>query len=213
MIINQIKIFIKRKILRKIISKKLFWKFRHFFQKDYFKTKKLKSEQLTEFIKINEIKSVLDFGCSSGDDLFNLKLQFKDLYCFGIEINKNAISYCNKNFKSTFDGKFLFLNELNEKKYMKIIGFNKNKILDLVIFNRVLYILSDKELNSILQVLLLRPPKFILINDFYSSSKNDYDYKHRNYEKILKIFNYKKFIENETPEVSHCVAKEIIFKQ
>ena len=57
--INQIKIFIKRKILRKIISKKLFWKFRHFFQKDYFKTKKLKSEQLTEFIRINEIKSFL----------------------------------------------------------------------------------------------------------------------------------------------------------
>lgn len=211
--INQIKIFIKRKILRKIISKKLFWKFRHFFQKNYFKTKKLKSEQLTEFIRINEIKSVLDFGCSSGDDLFNLKLQFNDLYCFGIEINKNAISYCNKNFKSTFDGRFLFLNELNEKKYMEIISFNKNKKIDLVVFNRVLYILSDKELNLILQILILNPPKFILINDFYSSNQNDYDYKHRDYESILKVFNYRKYIENETSQVLHCIAKEIIFKQ
>ena len=204
--------FFKRKILRKIISSELFWKYRHIIQKNfYIENKKQDNKKLLSFVEQNHIESVLDYGCSSGSDLFNLKKKINELFCIGFDVNVQSINYARKIFKNNFKNNFLFIDQFDVNYILKSLNEKKLKNIDFILFDRVLYILEDYQIDYVFDQIFKLKPKFILINDFFCEKSLKYDYTHRNYLKILKKYKYKKLVENKIPQVNFSNAKEYIF--
>ncbi len=184
---NNFIIFIKRKI----ISSSFFWRFRHFFQSSWLSTYNNKRVPTFYFklISENNILSILDFGCASGTLLYQLYLSNPGQISYGIDINKEAIKNCYDKFKNS-NSKFFFDNKL---KPINLFTFLKNNSLtkfDLIVFDRVLYCLSDKDLENLLYS-LSKFTNAILIDDFeFTHEHNTSGYKHRDWNFLLSQYNF-----------------------
>ena len=87
-------------IKRKIISSSFFWKTRNYIHHKWIEAYDLKPvpKSLLDFALSKKITSALDFGCASGNFLYELKKKNIKTCCYGIDINKNALNTCNKKF-------------------------------------------------------------------------------------------------------------------
>lgn len=203
------------KIIKKYISKtNLFWKFRHLINPKvwsiYYENSNAKRRNFySQYIYQNNIKTIFEFGCASGPNLLNIEKNVSwDIYYFGYDISKEAIKFANKKFKK--DSYFL-TNKLNKKALnSKLIKWKKKKF-DLSIYDRVLYLLSEKETKAhfIKYKDYLRK---IIIDDFHNTNFKDNNncYFSKNYEFILFSCGFK-LIKNEPSE--HILGNDEFFKR
>ena len=198
-----------------IASSKYFWKFRYTLKKSLRHSNK--SKNYYSFIDkiIFEVKpiSILDYGCGLADLCFYLKDKNKDLKIIGVDLNQNVIEYNRKLFNKFKNRSYIFSNEVStdtidiKKKKLKI------KKLDLVIFDRVLYIMADKDINILFDY-LSKNAKYIYIDDFYLPNNYKSFYKHRDWDSVLKKFNIIACNSFESPHrfMSHANSRSTLYK-
>ena len=84
---------------RRVVSSISFWKKRHLLQPGWIDAySKSSKEYLVKFVFLNNILSVLDFGCASGSLLYDLKKKNPKFVCYGIDVSLKAIETCNERF-------------------------------------------------------------------------------------------------------------------
>jgi SAM-dependent methyltransferase len=198
-----------------IASSKYFWKFRYNLIKNLSHSNK--SKNYYSFINkiIFKLKtiSILDYGCGLADLTFYLKNKNKDLKIIGVDLNQNVIEYNKKLFNKFKKNSFIFSNEINidaidiQKKKLKIKKF------DLVIFDRVLYIMTDKDINILFDY-LSKNAKYIYIDDFYLPNNYKSFYKHRDWDLMLKKYKFMPHSSFESPHkpMFHANSKSTLYK-
>jgi len=207
------------KFKRFLASNKYFWKYRHLIQINIFKKSYgvLPTKHYEKIFNKKKIISVLDFGCATGDKLeYFVSRDAK--YIYGIDINKKAIRACKKKFR--YNKIFKSFNiRLSENKISDFLKRCKLKRFDLVILDRVCYILDLKDLTNIL-AFLCKKSTYIYIDDFFNCKKSlqirkkIYGYNHTDFDLLLKKFKFKKIFYGRSPykKVINSNTKSAIFK-
>jgi len=180
---------------RRIISSSFFWKLRTYIQPSWIDSynKKKFPKLYFDIVAENNILSILDFGCATGELLHQLNQNNTSQISYGIDINKDAIDVCNDKFKEIKkqNTKFFFDYEVNLNNLLVFLEKNNLTHFDLMIFDRVLYCMSDEDLNSLLDP-LLNYTKTVLIDDFETTTELEiYGYRHRDWKSLLQKHNFK----------------------
>lgn len=202
---KKLKIFFYFK--RFLASNKYFWKYRHLFQKNIFKHTygQLPKIHFDNIFKNKNIISVLDFGCATGDKLnYFVKRGSKNVY--GIDINTQAVNTAKDKFKN-YNINYKFSKKIKSDEINIFFKIIQKKKFDLVILDRVLYILEDDEFFEVIRK-ISSITKFIYIDDFFLSNKfyNEnklrlpiQGYKHSNFDKVLSANNFTLKIKKKSP--------------
>lgn len=180
---------------RRIISSSLFWKLRNYLQPSWIDSynKKRVPKLYFDIVSENNILSILDFGCATGTLLYQLDQNNPNQISYGIDVNKDAIDICNNKFKESKkqNTKFFFDNEFNLNNLLVFLEKNNLNHFDLMIFDRVLYCLTDEDLNRLLDS-LLNYTKTVLIDDFETTIELEtHGYRHRDWKSLLQKYNFK----------------------
>lgn len=206
--------FIK-KLLRRIGSSVLFWRIRHLIQPSWLDSYEQKdSTHILGIVKKLKCKAVLDFGCASGKTLEDIKdLSPEEMYVYGIDINGGAIKFCNTKFNNKYSSGFEFQENIDLGKIQIFLKAIERKEFDLIIFDRVLYCLNHAEIKNIFTK-FKNIAKYILIDDFYDDKGKSFEYKHRDWIKVLSNFNYIniEFSQTYHTKVKNAKPKTMIFK-
>lgn len=204
---------------RRIISSSLFWKLRTYVQPSWLDsyTQKRIPKLYFDIVSENNISSILDFGCATGECLYKLNQNNSSQISYGIDVNKDAIDICNDRFKklNKQNKKFFFDYEFNLNNILVFLEKNNLTHFDLMIFDRVLYCISDKDLNSLLDS-LLNYTKTVLIDDFETTTELEiYGYRHRDWKSLLQKHNFKniKNIPTIYTKVKLANARTLFFKR
>ena len=144
----------------------------------------LNEDLLIKFIKKikNNIKYILDIGCSSGDKLAWISQNF-NLKCYGVDPSVNAIKECKKkNIKckvGTADK----------------IPFSDNSF-DLVVFDFSLMYFDNALLTKIVNEVyrVIKKKSYILIHDYYSKQTKYIQFKHNKKINVRKLDNSSLFL-------------------
>jgi SAM-dependent methyltransferase len=181
-------------IRNRIAKTKLFWKYRHIIQPDVWKSYINDSDNIrrnfySDFMKANKLTSIFEYGCGSAPNFLAVKSKLDLFYYYGYDISKEAINIAHKNY-----GNNIFHFTANDKlklmeSYLKQNNLNK---FDLTIFDRVLYMISENDLNNLLNKYSYIL-SYIIIDDFYSETpqwdKEKYIYS-KNYVKIFSNYGF-----------------------
>jgi len=206
-------------IKRKIISSSIFWQYRHYIQPKWVDeySKKDTNDLYFKIVSRNNVESVIDFGCSSGNLLFELKKNNENLLCYGIDINPKAIKTCKNKFKvfKKINTTYEFKKDICLKEIRTFLKHNNSLKFDLLVFDRVLYCLNDTKVNEILKK-LSDTSSLILIDDFQLDNKHyKKGYLHRDWIKILSQFNYENIFDKPTmyQSVLDANPRTLLFKK
>ena len=136
-------------IINKLKVSSLFWRYRHLidskFASNYAEDSLNKRRTYySDIVNKYSLKVIFEFGCASGPNLKNIKDNTSgDINLIGYDINSSAINLAKKTFDKR---KSIFFTELKLSKienHLKTINYDK---IDLIIFDRVLYLLSEKQI-------------------------------------------------------------------
>jgi SAM-dependent methyltransferase len=180
---------------RKVISSSFFWRTRQYIQPEWINSynNKTTNNFLLNFASSNKISSVLDFGCATGNLLYDFKRENPNMLCYGIEISPKGLEVCINKFQELDLPKktYSFNLSTEEKNINTFLIANRIPNFDLMVFDRVLYCLNEREINNQLSI-LTNYAKFILIDDFQLEKDLDIQgYKHRDWISIMNTFNFK----------------------
>lgn len=160
-----------------------------------------KAQIINNFIDINNIKTVIDFGCGDGNQL---KLAKYNNY-IGVDVSDKAIELCEKTHKGDSTKKFYNYSEFLRRNYKAELALS----LD-VIF----HLLEDDVFHDYMKNLFFSSTKYVII---YSSNYDEYIAKHvrcrkftnwvdvnfkNEFEQIEFIKNSYPFDENKPDETS-----------
>ena len=189
-----------------LYKNKLYWQYRHIIHKDvwlnYYESYSTKRRNFyANFVTNNDCKCIFEFGCASGPNFKNIQtyVPFKT-FCFGYDINKEAINFAKRSFS---DENTFFTSILNSEKLNKILLDFGFKSFDLSIYDRVLYLLNEEQVSNHFS----EYGKFfnsVIIDDFHNSEYVDHDdaYYSKDYEKILSKFGLKMIINEKSEHVT-----------
>lgn len=148
-----------------------------------------KAKVINNFVKNNNIKTVIEFGCGDGNQL---SLALYPKYT-GFDVSKTAINLCRKIFKNDPTKTFLLLKKYNDFHRADIVIS-----LD-VIYHLIEDIVFEKHINQLFQA----ATKFVIIYAYDFEGDNKYHVKHRNFTKYInqniKNWNLLEHIPNEYP--------------
>jgi len=203
---------------RMIISSSFFWKIRHYVEPEWINSydRKLTNNYLLDFASSKKISSVLDFGCATGNFLYDLKKENPNTLCYGIEISPKGLEVSINKFQELDLSKktYSFNLSTDEKDINTFLIANKITNFDLMVFDRVLYCLNESEINNQLSI-LTNYAKLILIDDFQLDKDLDIQgYKHRDWISIMNTFNFKCEINIPTihSQVDKANPRTLVFK-
>lgn len=123
------------------------------------------SNILTQYLKKDNTKKILDFGCGSGDWLNELYSYSNCLYATDVSIN--AIRYCKKNYQMKINY-FIFDNQN--------IPLNNNYIDVVIIFWVFQEIIDDKSLKIIISEIkriIKKNGLIIFVDNLYSDIRKE----------------------------------------
>ena len=209
------------KLIRKYISKTaIFWRYRHLLQPEVWKSYKNDSINLrrlyyNELLDQYHLNSVFEFGCASGPNFLSIISHKKNIFFFGYDISKKAIKSINYNNNDKRLQFTSFINKIKIEKYLKINALDS---FDLSIFDRVFYMLSEKDIKVFLKNFSCYL-NYVVIDDFHSDDPKwdaeKYIYS-KNYTKIFKEFGFKLLKIKESKihsSTAQKYAKILIFKK
>lgn len=182
-----------RPIVNKIKASKIFWRYRHFvdskfasgYQNDYSNKRR---NYYSDIVNKYSLKIIFEYGCASGPNLKNIQENVKHhKNLIGYDINSTVINYARK----TFDKKnSLFINKLELGVIEDYLSKNRSSTIDLTIFDRVLYLLSEVQIKSHLKE-FKHLYKYVIIDDFHNSQEvmKEGNYYTKNYLELFGDFN------------------------
>ena len=205
--------FIIKIIIDKIKVSSLFWRYRHFFHQNIWQSYLYSFNEKRRFyysgiVDEYNLKYIFEFGCASGPNLMNIeRYSKKKTVLFGYDINKKSIKIARNSFnsKNTY-----FFSSINYNNIINLINKFNIDNFDLVIFDRVLYLLSEKQLDSHLEK-FKNFYKYVVIDDFYNANetKTNGAYFSKDYISIFDKYGFNLI----TIEQSEHPAKTIFFKE
>lgn len=196
-----------RIIKRFLASNKYFWKYRHKIQPRIFDNHygKVYKAHFKKILKKFEIKSVLDFGCATGDKLdYFLTSNLRAKFVYGIDVNQRALDVADNKLKKITNN-FELSNTFDHLKINEFLNKHRIKKFDLIIFDRVLYILNDKEFFRTF-INIIHFGNLIYVDDFFLESfkfdnkirKSIRGYTHTDFNKILTDKKYMEIIKSDS---------------
>ena len=203
---------IKNIIINIIINKKFYWKLRHILNPNiwsiyYGDSQCQRRDFYSKFIQQNNLKTIFEFGCASGPNLFSIDKNVPwNLNYFGYDISSKAIQFAkNKSQKDSY----FFTIKISPKIISEKLYNWKVKNFDLAIYDRVLYLLSENEIKKHFEK-YKDYIRYIIIDDFHNSKtrENNVAYFSKNYEIILLELGYK-LKKNDPSE--HIVGNDDFF--
>jgi len=201
-----------KKFKNLIINKKFYWKLRHLISPNvwsaYYSDSLSKRRTFySKYIQQKDLKTVFEYGCASGPNLFNIDKNVPwNLYYFGYDISYEAIKFARK--KSQKNSYYL-TTKINSKIIKNKLEIWNKKFFDLSIYDRVLYLLSEKEVHDHFKK-YKKFMKNLIIDDFHNSvyQESNMTYSTKNYEMILIDYGFKLII-NEPSE--HIIGDNDFF--
>ncbi len=152
-----------------------------------------KAEIINSFIKTNNIKNILEFGCGDGN---NLALYNIENY-MGIDVSPKAIEICKSKFTQDISKKFFTLDEFKQNK-------EAQKTSELVLSLDVIYhLIEDEVFEEYMNSLFNSSSKYIIIDASNFDETLCSHVKHRKFtnwiEKNKPNWKLKEFIKNRYP--------------
>ena len=177
-----------------LIYKKFYWKLRHLISPKVWSTyysdgESKRRDFYYKFIQKNQLKTIFEFGCASGPNLFSIEKNIPwNLFYFGYDISSKAIEFAEK--KSQKDSYF-FTTKISPKIISTKLDNWKAKKFDLAIYDRVLYLLSENEIKKHFEK-YKDYMTYLIIDDFHNSETKEKNeaYFSKNYEMILLKFGF-----------------------
>ena len=111
------------------------------------------------------IKSIIEFGAGSGQNILALQRMFPDAYKTVVEINDNAIDVLKH------------LLETNEVIQQSILDYKENKLYDLVLSKGLLIHIHPDNINKAYEVIYNASNKYILICEYYNPTPVEVNYR------------------------------------
>jgi len=132
-----------------------------------------KSDVINSFVKENQIKSVIEWGCGDGNQLSFFKIE----EYLGIDVSETIIKKTKKKYSSD-----------NTKKFIIASEYNKN-IKELALSLDVIYhLIEDNIFSNYINNLFNSSSKYVII---YSSNKDEYHgghVKHRKFTDFIETY-------------------------
>jgi SAM-dependent methyltransferase len=181
--------------VKKVIGRSyLFWGYRSFFvgkgvwsaYKDSYKDDR--RSFYSDFVIKNACITILDFGCASGPNLIRIEKDSPNTkYKFlGIDVSNDALKIAREEIKS----EAVFEKTLTSKNVSQLANLGCSGFVDLAIFDRVLTLLTERDLVQTFS-LLSSKTTHIIIDDFFSKNKHQGPvWLARDYEGILRHYGY-----------------------
>ena len=176
----------------KIKVSRTFWRYRHLLHSDVWSgylgdSQSTRRLFYSNFVKCHGLNSVFEFGCGPGPNLLSLKENVgAQILVYGVDINAKAVALANRHVS---EPRFV-TTRLKEYSIKAFLTKHSLKKFDLAIYDRVLYLLTPKEVaEHFSQVSGFF--NFIILDDFASDEPcSNGTYKSKNYENILKNFGF-----------------------
>ena len=183
--------FMELIFLKNIIKvSRFFWRYRHIVQpnvwqgyaEDYTNPRR---QIYSDFVKEKDAKTVFDFGCGGGANLKRIAVDSSNtrLKFIGFDVNAKALEVA----KILLEGcDFIALRSVDSKSVSKSLSEMGAINIDLAIYDRVLYLLSEREVNQHFEA-VSKFIKYIIIDDFVAEKQIKHDgYVTRNYPHLLE---------------------------
>lgn len=171
-------------------SDELFWKFCHFFDRNWPK-RYISNDSLNhphrkllikEIIKFSPFENVLEVGCASGPNLCLLAEKFPDVNFYGIDVSKNAISEGEDFFKGK-GLKNVFLKNFSADQLENFA----DKSMDIVFTDAAIIYVGKDQIEKVFREMMRITKKAIILCEQHTGGKSFYDDKWaHNYEEIIK---------------------------
>lgn len=181
-----------KRFLDKILGTKSdewFWRFRHFFDKDWAKSyindlainhphRKLLVEEISKFCPF---ENILELGCASGANLFLLAKKYPDTKLYGIDVSIKAIEEGQKFF---VENKIENV-ELQTRSILNLENF-KDKFFDIVFSDATLLYIGKEKINNVFKEIIRVSKKGIVLCEQNTDKDSFYNDKWvHNYEEII----------------------------
>jgi SAM-dependent methyltransferase len=138
----------------------------------YNKLAEFKAEVINDFVKSNNVTTLLEFGCGDGNQL---KLALYPSY-IGIDISQRAIALCQNIFRDDKTKKFMLMTDYNGEKAQLTLSLD------------VIYHLTEDDVYySYMEKLFNSSERFVIIYSSDFESEQEYHLKHRQFTKWVKI--------------------------
>jgi len=189
---------IVKNFLSKILgirSDEFFWKFRHFFDKNWAKSyvsettinhphRKLLVDEISKFYPF---ESVLEIGSASGANLFLLAKKFPKVSFYGIDVSSSAIKEGKKFFLKN-EIKNVFLQNISAN-HLKIF---KDKSIDVIFSDASMIYINKTQIDKVLKEMFRIAKKSIILCEQHTEDFPFYNTKW--------IHNYKAVVEGIIPK-------------
>lgn len=149
-----------------------------------------KATILNEFVRDNNIKSVIEFGCGDG----NLAMQFHFPSYIGLDVSTAAIEKCSEVCKNDHDKQFF----ISDKRMAGLKA-------ELAISLDVIYHLIEEEVyENYMKQLFAAATKYVIIYGWDVESDKNYHVKHRKFSEWIKdsVPDFKLFNQIKNPTFS-----------
>ena len=199
-----------------IRSRRVYWKYRHIFEPSVWQVYQQSStfnkcRYFSDFVVEHGVTSVFEFGCASAPNLINIATNVEsDVELIGYDINSAAIELAQTTLpRATFFS--------DKSKLLQFLADRNPPCIDLVIFDRVLYLLSNHEVLTIIS-LLRGKVRYIVIDDFHSDRPYENinsPYLLRNYIKLFDDYSCLKIEDTQhstNNDYALCCAKRIVLE-
>ena len=210
------------KVKNRIKTSRLFWSYRHLVDRkvwdQYFNDHASERRNYySDFVVKHSIKSVFEFGCASGPNLENIRRRTPGVVLLlGYDINKAALGVARQKIGSS---NAIFINQLSVSAIKGELQKHQQGRIGLTIFDRVLYLLSEREIDNFLSN-YSDFFEWVVVDDFHSDDgqlSND-AYSSKDYKKCFMKFNFslvsiQKSEHLAAEEFFEKSAKRLIFKR
>ena len=210
------------KVKNRIKTSRLFWSYRHLVDRgvwdQYFNDHASERRNYySDFVVKHSIKSVFEFGCASGPNLENIRRRTPGgVLLLGYDINKAALGVARQKIGSS---NAIFIDQLSVSAIKGELQKHQQGRIGLTIFDRVLYLLSEREFDNFLSN-YSDFFEWVVVDDFHSDDgqlSND-AYSSKNYKKCFKKFDFslvsiEKSEHLAAEEFFEKSAKRLIFKR
>ena len=201
-------------ILSQIRNSKFYWKYRHLINKNIWNeylenSKKTRTNFYHQFMQSKKLKSVFDFGCASGTNIFSIQENMNELVALGYDISKEAIKVGSKYLTQQDYGenhKIVLTNSLGISFIESFLEENKLNYFDLTISDRVFCFIDEIQFIRFIDT-YHRFFNYVAIDEFHTnkSQKLGNLFFSRNYIEIFKQYNFKLI---ESSPSLHPIFKE-----
>ena len=201
------------KIKNFLKTNRLFWRYRHLIDSDVWQSyaddgNNPRREFYSNFIQKHSLQTVFEFGCASGPNLMVIRQNCsQSVKFFGYDINKGAVNLAQSKLG---DVNSVFKSTLKISDIETALLNWSTETFHLAIYDRVLYLLSDKEVSSHFSK-FGSYLKYVILDDFHNSTsvKTNGAYFTKNYIEILHNNGFDLVSE----DVSDHVKQDTFFKE